>query len=63
MREQSRIHSQLIEAAVKEAQQTVVADTARAQLQERQERLKTIGALREQVNALALAFEQRCVCL
>jgi hypothetical protein len=60
MHEQSRIHQQLTEAAVREAQQVVIADTAKAHLQERQERLQQIDALREKVNALAVAFEQRC---
>lgn len=59
MREQSRIHQQLTEAAVKEAQQVVMADTAKVHLQERQERLQLIDGLRDKVNALAVAFDQR----
>jgi hypothetical protein len=60
MHEQSRIHQQLSEASVREAQQVVIADTAKAHLQERQERLQQIDALRDKVNALAVAFDQRC---
>lgn len=39
--------------------QVVIADTVKAHLQERQERLQQIDALRDKVNALALAFDQR----
>jgi len=61
MREQSRIHQQLTAAAVREAEAVLAADTAKAHLQERGERLQAIDALRDKVNALALAFEQRWV--
>lgn len=39
--------------------QVVIADTVKAHLQERQERLQQIDALRDKVNALAVAFDQR----
>lgn len=61
MHEQSRIHQQLTESAVREAQQVVIADTAKAHLQERQERLQQIDVLRDKVNALAVAFDQRYI--
>lgn len=39
--------------------QVVIADTVKAHLHERQERLQQIDALRDKVNALAVAFDQR----
>ncbi|KAF8061923.1 CFIS2 [Scenedesmus sp. PABB004] len=59
LREQGRIHTAATAAAVRAAEEALMADTAAAHNEERRLRVAEIDALRAQVNALALAFEQR----
>ncbi|WIA18201.1 hypothetical protein OEZ85_009674 [Tetradesmus obliquus] len=59
LREQARIQQQLTQQAVRSAEEAVMADTAAAHNEERRQRGAVIDELRAQLNALALAFDQR----
>eukprot|EP00775_Hariotina_reticulata_P007772 gene7772-7970_t len=59
LREQDRIQRAQSAQAVKSAELAVMAETAAAQLQERNQRSAVVDQLRATVNALSLAFDQR----
>lgn len=60
LREQQRLNEQLTARAVREAEEVLLAEVTSAHLEERQQRLAAVDELRGRVNALAVAFDQRC---